>query len=587
MRLLELGSRCVDGFRSAASASKVVAGMPCPEIEWDAPAAQRGKLPLYKRRHDPGFNGRGQASGGPRETNGKHVRSNAPSTRRMSLLPRTSTPQILKSRGLEGGELDAVLAIVSEAPATEVFRQLPESERWRELNARAQPCPGTVRTTVLSNRHQTLAVLGYAREQASAFERLSVAGRMLKEAATRNPEALGLSAPGAAAPARAALDALLAAALAQAFPLPSFRARLRDAHHIRRIVLLGAEGFDTRHTVTAARGTNLARWLTALPPNMLDARGYRHAIAELARQHGLALRWLDERALRRAGANAFLAVSAANEQPVAGIAHLKYRAGRRQTASAPDIALIGKGILFDTGGVNLKPHRSMLDMHTDMAGSAVALATLIALAEMRAPLAADAWLAITENRIGPNAYRPQEVVRAANGVTIQVIHTDAEGRMVLADTLALAARTKPRFMMDFATLTGACVYSLTERMSGVFTNRPAIAGALVEAGHASGERVWNFPFEPDYDADLESKVADVLQCAVDGKGDHILAARFLNRFVPERIPWAHVDLSSATRNSGLAHINTDITGFGVRYALELILKQGILGRLASPSRSRA
>ena len=99
--------------------------------------------------------------------------------------------------------------------------------------------------------------------------------------------------------------------------------------------------------------------------------------------------------------------------------------------------------------------------------------------------------------------------------------------------------------------------------------------------------MWNFPFEPDYDADLESKVADVLQCAVDGKGDHILAARFLNRFVPERIPWAHVDLSSATRNSGLAHINTDITGFGVRYALELILKQGILGRLASPSRSRA
>jgi leucyl aminopeptidase len=217
----------------------------------------------------------------------------------------------------------------------------------------------------------------------------------------------------------------------------------------------------------------------------------------------------------------------------------------------------------------------MLDMHTDMAGSAVALATLLALAELRAPLAADAWLAITENRIGPHAYRPQEVVRAANGVTIQVIHTDAEGRMVLADTLALAGRTRPRLMIDFATLTGACVHALTERMSGVFSNRPELAAALVEAGRASGERVWSFPFEADYDAELESKVADIVQCAIEGKGDHILATRFLSRFVPPATPWVHIDLSSATRAGGLAHIATDVTGFGVRLALELLLKQSI------------
>jgi leucyl aminopeptidase len=226
--------------------------------------------------------------------------------------------------------------------------------------------------------------------------------------------------------------------------------------------------------------------------------------------------------------------------------------------------------------VNLKPHRSMLDMHTDMSGSAVALATLIALAELRAPLAADAWLAISENNIGPHAYRPQEVVRAANGVTIQVIHTDAEGRMVLADTLALAARTRPRFMIDFATLTGACVYSLTERMSGAFSNRAALAQALAAAGQASGERVWNFPAEEDYDADLESKVADIIQCTVDGKGDHILATRFLSHFVPPQIPWAHIDLSSSTRTGGLAHVATEVTGFGVRFALQLLLKQHVL-----------
>src|SRR5262249_56059389 len=150
----------------------------------------------------------------------------------------------------------------------------------------------------------------------------------------------------------------------------------------------------------------------------------------------------------------------------------------------------------DTGGVNLKAHRSMLDMHIDMSGSAVAVATLLALDELQAPLAVDAWLAITENQVGPNAYRPQEVVTASNGVTIQVIHTDAEGRMVLADTLALAGKTQPRFMIDFATLTGAAVYSLTERMSGVLTNRPRLAAKLVEACRASGARAGDFPLQP-------------------------------------------------------------------------------------------
>ena len=505
------------------------------------------------------------------------MRSNATGPRGIALLPTATPPEIVKTRARAADASDALLVIAPMSSEKELFRQLPESERWQELNARTPPRAGTVRTTVLSNRRQTLAVLGYIGAEASTFERLALAGRMLKEIGSRDPETLSLMALGRAAPAQAALDALLAAALAHSFPLPTLRAPSTDERHLKQIILHGYEDGDTRYGAAVAQGTNLARWLTSLPPNILDSRGYHRAIAELARTHDLGFKWLDEAALRRAGAGAFLAVSAANEQRVAGIAHLKYRPARRKAAaSAPDIALVGKGILFDTGGVNLKPHRSMLDMHTDMGGSAVALATLIALAELRAPLAADAWLAITENNIGPSAYRPQEVVRAVNGVTIQVIHTDAEGRMVLADTLALAARTKPKFMIDFATLTGAAVYALTERMSGVFTNRPALVERLVEAGRASGERVWNFPFDADYDSDLESKVADIVQCAVEGKGDHILAARFLNRFVPQDIPWVHVDLSSSTRTGGLGHINTEVTGFGVRYALELILKQNIL-----------
>ncbi|HEY8507198.1 MAG TPA: leucyl aminopeptidase family protein [Steroidobacteraceae bacterium] len=478
--------------------------------------------------------------------------------------------------------LDAVLAIVPEAAEPKLFAELPEAERWRELHARSKPRSGTTRNTVLANRRQTFAALGYLKPDASTFERLSLAGRMMKDVAARGAETIGLLSLGPERSASAELEALLAAAQAQTFALPTFRAPRPDERRIKRIVLLGDTELDLKHAVAAAKGNNLARWLTALPPNKLDARAYRQIATQLAREHGLAMRWIDEAALQRLGANAFLAVSAGNADRVAGIAHLKYRPASRRSA-APDVALVGKGILFDTGGTNLKQHKSMLDMHMDMAGSAVALATLLALAELRAPIAADAWLAITENRIGPKSYRPQDVVRAANGVTIQVIHTDAEGRMVLADTLALAARTKPKFMIDFATLTGACVYSLTERMSGVFTNRADLVNKLMAAGTASGERVWNFPFEADYDSDLESKVADVLQCAVEGKGDHILATRFLSRFVPENLAWAHVDLSSAMRSGGLAHINTDYTGFGVRYTLELLLRQNVLAGLERPT----
>jgi leucyl aminopeptidase len=481
-------------------------------------------------------------------------------------------PAVL-DRSVSAAELDALLCIVPYPGSAAALRSLPESARWQALAARSPARAGTVRTTTLSNRRQTLAVLGYLAAGASAFERLALAGRMLKEAAARTPQTIGIVVPGTAAGARATLEALFAACCAHAFALPRFRTAVPGERRLERVVLLGPRGLDLRYATAAARGTNLVRWLTALPPNMLSAAGYRQVITALSRKHRLTMRWLDERALQRLGANAFLAVSAANEEDGAGIVHLQYRPARRARGARPDVALVGKGIVFDSGGVNLKAHRSMLDMHTDMAGSAVALATLIALAELRAPLAADAWLAITENRIGPHAYKPQDVVRAANGVTIQVIHSDAEGRMVLADTLALAGRTRPHLLLDFATLTGACVYALTERMSGVFTNRVALAPALTLAGQDSGERVWNFPFDSDYDADLESKVADVVQCAVEGKGDHILAARFLSRFVPEAVPWAHVDLAAATRSGGLGHVNTDVTGFGVRFALELLLRR--------------
>ena len=221
----------------------------------------------------------------------------------------------------------------------------------------------------------------------------------------------------------------------------------------------------------------------------------------------------------------------------------------------------------------------MLGMHGDMAGSAVVLGTLRALTALEYPHPVDAWLAIAENRIGPDSYTQQDVVTAADGTTIQVMHTDAEGRMVLADTLALASRTKPACIVDFATLTGACITALTERLSGVFTNLAPLRDVLEAAGRDSGERVWTLPMPEDFDEDLDSATADIAQCLIDGKGDHIYAARFLSRFVGAGIPWVHVDLSASERSGGLAHVPTPVTGFGVRFATRLLANPAFLAAL--------
>ncbi|HQR61202.1 MAG TPA: leucyl aminopeptidase family protein, partial [Methylophilaceae bacterium] len=153
---------------------------------------------------------------------------------------------------------------------------------------------------------------------------------------------------------------------------------------------------------------------------------------------------------------------------------------------------------------------------------------------------------------------------------IEIIHTDAEGRMVLADTLTLASRAKPDVMLDFATLTGSMATALGDRYSGILGNRPELLCKAVGAGRAAGERLCAFPFDADYDTDLDSNIADIKQCTLDGGADHILAARFLSRFIEHDVPWLHVDLSSSNRKGGLGAVASDVNGFGVGLGLELI-----------------
>jgi len=209
-----------------------------------------------------------------------------------------------------------------------------------------------------------------------------------------------------------------------------------------------------------------------------------------------------------------------------------------------------------------------------MNGSAVVLGILAAASKLKLPVALEGWVALAENHISPRAYRQNEVVKALNGTTIEVVHTDAEGRMVLADTLTLASKGKPDLIADFATLTGSMHYALGSRMSGVFATSSALAHQASRAATASGERIVVFPYPEDYDSSLDSTVADVKQCSMEGEADHILATRFLSRFVGDT-PWLHMDLSGHNCKGGLGAVMSDTNGFGVAWGMALL--EGLKG----------
>jgi leucyl aminopeptidase len=352
-------------------------------------------------------------------------------------------------------------------------------------------------------------------------------------------------------------------------PLPSWKSG-KAPLALKHIALHGVSGLSLAREQALAEGNLLCRTLTVLPPNLLKPASYRARIRDLAKAAGWRIEEYDHKRLNKLKAGAFLAVARGSEHDDAAIVRLTYKSGKK---GAKTIALVGKGICFDTGGHNLKPARYMNNMHDDMNGSAVALGILTAATRLKLPVNLDVWLAIAENHLSPQAYTQNEVVTALNGTTIEIVHTDAEGRMVLADTLTLAAREKPAAIIDFATLTGSMVMALGERMAGVISNRDDLAAQAVAAGQASGDRVVAFPMPEDYDEALDSTVADVKQCTLDGEADHILAARFLQRFVADT-PWLHVDLSACRCKGGLGAAATDINGFGVGLGLGMLEKTG-------------
>lgn len=310
--------------------------------------------------------------------------------------------------------------------------------------------------------------------------------------------------------------------------------------------------------LATVEGTLLARNLINEPPNVLGTLEFAETAQGLAAL-GIEVEQLDEPAMRALGMEALLAVSQGSARPPR-LVLMRWNGGAE--GEAP-LAFVGKGVVFDTGGISIKPAANMEDMKGDMGGAAAVTGLMHALAKRRAKVNALGVIGLVENMPSATAMRPGDIVKAMSGTTIEIVNTDAEGRLVLSDALWYTQqRFKPRVMIDLATLTGAVVVALGHEHAGLFSNSDELAGQLTTAGFATGEKLWRLPLAPAYDKIIESRFADIKNSG-GRPGGSITAAQFLQRFV-NNVPWAHLDIAGVALGSPTSETNTSwSSGFGV------------------------
>ena len=316
------------------------------------------------------------------------------------------------------------------------------------------------------------------------------------------------------------------------------------------------------------KGTFFARDLVSEPPNVLNPKEYVNRLLKL-RKLGIKVTAYNEIQLKKLGMHSLLGVGkgSVNES---FLVTLEWN-GNKKDKKAP-LSFVGKGVCFDTGGISLKPAKFMEEMKYDMAGSAVVAGLIQTLAIRKSKVNAIGVVGLVENMPGGNAQRPGDIVKAYNGKTIEVLNTDAEGRLVLADALSFTEKKfKPRFMIDLATLTGAIIMALGEEYAGLFSNNDELSKRLFKVGEKVKEKVWRLPLHENYDKLINSPIADIQNINYSGGAGSITAAQFLQRFVTNKTPWAHLDIAGMAFSKKAANLNPGgATGFGVRLLNQLI-----------------
>ena len=309
------------------------------------------------------------------------------------------------------------------------------------------------------------------------------------------------------------------------------------------------------------KGVNLTRDLVSEPGNILTPDEYTKRLLKL-KKHGLKITVYDKKKLKNLGLNALLGVG---QGSINGTYLVTIEWNGAKSKSKP-LAFVGKGVCFDTGGISLKPARFMEEMTYDMAGSAVVAGLMKNFALRKAKINAVGVVGLVENMPGGNAQRPGDIVKSYSGKTIEILNTDAEGRLVLADALSFTEKKfKPKFMVDLATLTGAIIVSLGEEYAGLFSNDDNISKKIFEAGEKVEEKVWRLPLHKNYDKLMNSKTADVQNINYAGGAGSITAAQFLQRFILNKTPWVHLDIAGMAFSKKAANLNPGgATGYGVR-----------------------
>lgn len=346
---------------------------------------------------------------------------------------------------------------------------------------------------------------------------------------------------------------------------------------IEEVILLG----DSRSSISrllqaseraamVADGVCLTRDLILQPSNTLTPSFFADTAGKVAAKHKIACKILREADMKKLGMGSLLGVSKGSHEPPAFII-LEYKGGKKNDAP---VVIVGKAVTFDTGGISLKPPANMDEMKKDMSGGAVTLGTLQVAASLKLPINVVGLIPATENMPGGSAIKPGDILKSMSGKTIEVLNTDAEGRLILADALSYAARFKPRAVVDLATLTGAVIMALGHFAAGVLGTDDELIGDLKAAGALTGERLWELPLWDEHDKETKSDIADLKNIASAGVGaGTTMGAAFLKPFAGEQ-PWAHIDIAGTSwSGKDKSYIPKGASGFGVRLLIQFLEQQ--------------
>ena len=468
--------------------------------------------------------------------------------------------------GLPQGDVDATATALEQR-----FAGITDALKQQEFKGK----PGDqLVITPLGGGPQRLVVLGLGECDGIDTDRLRAAAARAAKASIGCEGNLGLHLPWTGTDATEAARICAEAVRLCLYKDQRFRKepdprRIPDALELIDLDPAASSGFTAVNATCA--GVELARELVAAPPNVVTPAALADTAADMARDHGLELKVLERSDCEAKGMGAFLAVSQGSDLPPKFI-HLIYRP---EGEVKRRVALVGKGLTFDSGGYNLKVGAAQIDMMKfDMGGSAAVLGAMRSIAELK-PAGVEVHMVVAscENMVNGSAVHPGDIVTAANGMTIEINNTDAEGRLTLADALLYACEQKPDAVVDLATLTGACVIALGDEMAGLWSNNDDLAEALDAAAQTGGEGLWRMPLRQSYRDGLKSLLADMKNTG-PRPGGSITAALFLKEFVAKDTAWAHIDIAGPVWSDKGKGVNpAGATGYGVRTLVNWVLAQ--------------